>query len=81
MSHWLGLREDQRMGRGLSLEIGRWLTLDTCGGEFQRERPVQPTGLRGAKLLARMNALPQGFFILCTEIKRAAGSPASTDAG
>lgn len=60
MSHWLGLREDQRMGRGLSREIGRWLTLHICGGECKRERRVQPTGLRGPNLTLRMNSLPQG---------------------
>jgi hypothetical protein len=59
MSHWLGLREDQRMGRGLSREIGRWLTLDICGGECKRERRAQLAGLRGPNLSSRMNSLPQ----------------------
>lgn len=43
MSNWLGLREDQRMGRDLSAEITHWLTLNDCGSEFIREEAVHPT--------------------------------------
>lgn len=34
MSNWLGLREDQRMGRDLSAEIIHWLMLNDCGRHF-----------------------------------------------
>lgn len=41
MSNWLGLREDQRMGRDLSAEITHWL--NDCGSELIREGAVHPT--------------------------------------
>lgn len=34
MSNWMGLREDQRVGKGLVAEIGKWLASDTGGSHL-----------------------------------------------
>ncbi len=76
MSNWLGLREDQRVGQGLVVEIGRWLAFDT-GSESIRDRPLQTAHLHRLKILSRMNSRPQEITLNAESPMQTAASPAS----
>ena len=76
MSSWVGLREDQQLGRELAVEIANWLRTDE--GRF----PRGPTARLSSKRIDSRGASESGSLDTCDlrTVRRTVGFPASTAA-